>query len=54
MKNNKGFTLTEILATLAIIGVIIAIAIPSFNLLSEKFGTCKYCRRKIENKSFKG
>ena len=26
----------------------------SDNLLSEKFGTCKYCRRKIENKSFKG
>lgn len=25
----------------------------SDNLLSEKFGTCKYCRRKIENKNFK-
>ena len=25
----------------------------SDNLLGEKFGTCKYCRRKIENKSYK-
>lgn len=25
----------------------------SDNLLGEKFGTCKYCRRKIENKNFK-
>ena len=24
----------------------------SDNLLSEKFGTCKYCRRKIENKKY--
>lgn len=26
----------------------------SDNLLGEKFGTCSYCRRKIENKNFKG
>jgi len=25
----------------------------SDNLLGEKFGTCKYCRRKIENKNYK-
>lgn len=25
----------------------------SDNLLGEKFGTCEYCRRKIENKEFK-
>lgn len=25
----------------------------SDNLLAEKFGVCKYCRRKIENKNFK-
>lgn len=25
----------------------------SDNLLAEKFGTCKYCRKKIENKNFK-
>ena len=37
MKNNKGFTLTEILATLVIIGIIVAIAIPSFNKLSKQF-----------------
>ena len=24
------------------------------NLISNKFGNCKYCRRKIENKNFKG
>lgn len=26
----------------------------SDNLLSEKFGTCKYCRRKIQNKNYNG
>lgn len=26
----------------------------SDNLLGEKFGVCKYCRSKIENKNFKG
>lgn len=26
----------------------------SDNLLSDKFGVCQYCRRKIENKNYKG
>lgn len=37
MKNKKGFTLTEILATIVILGVILAIAVPSYNALSKKF-----------------
>ena len=36
-KNHKGFTLTELLATLVILGVIVAIAVPSYNNLSKKF-----------------
>ena len=35
--NKKGFTLTEILAVIAILGVILAIAVPSYNALSKKF-----------------
>ena len=35
--NKKGFTLTEILAVIAILGVILAIAVPSYNSLSKKF-----------------
>lgn len=35
--NRKGFTLTEILAVIAILGVILAIAVPSYNSLSKKF-----------------
>lgn len=35
--NKKGFTLTELLATLIILGVIIAIAVPSYNNLSKRF-----------------
>ena len=37
MKNKKGFTLTEILATIVILGIILAIAVPSYNALSKKF-----------------
>ena len=35
--NKKAFTLTEIVATLAILGVIFAIAIPGVGKLQEKF-----------------
>ncbi|MDD6879739.1 MAG: InlB B-repeat-containing protein [bacterium] len=34
---NKGFTLTEILAVLVILGIIIAIAVPSVSKLQDKF-----------------
>ena len=36
-KKEKGFTLTEVLATLVILGILIAIAIPSVSKLQEKF-----------------
>ena len=35
--NKKAFTITEVLATLVILGIIVAIAIPSVNKLNEKF-----------------
>ncbi len=40
--NKKGFTLTEILATIAILGVVLAIAVPSYNSLSKKFAKSYY------------
>lgn len=40
--NIKGFTLTEILAVIAILGVILAIAVPSYNSLSKKFEKAYY------------
>lgn len=40
--NKKGFTLTEILAVIAILGVILAIAVPSYNFLSKKFEKAYY------------
>ncbi len=40
--NKKGFTLTEILAVIAILGVILAIAVPSYNSLSKKFEKAYY------------
>ena len=40
--NRKGFTLTEILAVIAILGVILAIAVPSYNSLSKKFEKAYY------------
>lgn len=40
--NQKGFTLTEILAVIAILGVILAIAVPSYNSLSKKFEKAYY------------
>ena len=35
-KNNKGFTLAELLIVVAIIAVLVAIAIPVFNAQLEK------------------
>lgn len=40
--NKRGFTLTEILAVIAILGVILAIAVPSYNSLSKKFEKAYY------------
>lgn len=37
MKNRKGFTLTEIVATLVIVGILLLIAIPTYFHFTEKF-----------------
>lgn len=37
MKNKKGFTLTEIVATLVILGVLLLIAIPTYSHFTKKF-----------------
>lgn len=42
MKNKKGFSLTELLAVVVLLGVIIAIAIPSYNKYIEKTKDKKY------------
>ena len=36
MKNKKGFTLIEMLVVIALIGVVIAIAIPSITLVRKR------------------
>lgn len=33
--NNKGFTLIELLLTIVVLGIIIAIAVPSYNMITE-------------------
>lgn len=42
MKNNKGFTLVEIMIVVAIIGIILAVAIPSFSKAGKtaKLNSC--------------
>lgn len=42
MKNKKGFTLIEILATIVVLSVIILIAVPTYNTLSSKSKTRIY------------
>ena len=35
IKNNKGFSLVEVLVTVGLIGVLVSIAVPSYNKYKE-------------------
>lgn len=41
MKNNKGFTLVEVLVTVTILGIITLVALPVINAISSKLNDNK-------------
>ena len=45
MKNNKGFTLVELLAVIVILAILIAVAVPSTISISNKLKTNMYCKK---------
>lgn len=45
MKNNKGFTLVELLAVIVILALLITIAVPSTIAVSNKLKVNMYCKK---------
>ncbi len=45
MKNNKGFTLVELLAVIVILAILITIAVPSTIAISNKLKENMYCKK---------
>lgn len=51
VRNQKGFTIMELMIVIVIIGILIAIAVPAYNSFVEKArsSTCSANRRTIES-----
>lgn len=45
MKNNKGFTLVELLAVIVILAILVTIAVPSTITISNKLKENMYCKK---------
>lgn len=45
MKNNKGFTLVELLAVIVILAILITIAVPSTISISNRLKANMYCKK---------
>ncbi len=45
MKNNKGFTLVELLAVIVLLAILVSIAVPSTISISNKLKANMYCKK---------